>query len=110
MAVQFDSTVIREAADALYRRAQRLVLRYTIFGFVIGGFGGAVAGLGSNFSYWPLSALFCGAFGAYMGSSMAQGKSFQLKLEAQTALCQAQIEHNIRMLAGTMQEATKKAA
>ena len=86
--MQYDSNVIVEFAAKLYKRAGSIILSYTVFGVLLGAIGGlmvipdamaAVAG-----------AVLLGIIGFKLGTD----KAFQLKLQAQIALCQVQIETN----------------
>lgn len=86
--MQYDSNVIVEFAAKLYKRAGSIILSYTVFGVLLGAIGGlmvipdamaAVAG-----------AVLLGIIGFKLGAD----KAFQLKLQAQIALCQVQIETN----------------
>lgn len=85
--MQYDPKVIMEFAERLYSRANSIIISYTIIGIIIGGAGGMVSGSGVVAA---IAAVFVGAIGYYMGTE----KAFQYKLQAQTALCQIQIEKN----------------
>jgi len=113
---QYDPKVIYKFATRLYSRAQVLVLVYTLLGLLIGAGLGKVYtaytelnttpsnmllnafGLGQLSSQpnpyptnWTLiGALTAGLLGFWIGWN----KAFILKLQAQTALCQAKIEEN----------------
>ena len=96
---KYEAQVIVQFADDLYRQAGSLPATYTVLGalvgLVIGGGlfaayeGGALIGAG-------LGALLLGAVGLKVG----QQRAFALKLQAQVALCQVQIEENTRAGAG----------
>lgn len=100
--INYDESVIQEFAAGLYRKAASVVYRDTCLGL----FGGFVAAtIGTKFS--PIQdasvndqiwiVILIGAFvGALLGYSSGRAHSFKLKLEAQNALCQAQIERNTR--------------
>lgn len=99
--VQYDSAVILKFAERLYRRANALSVMYAFFGAIIGGaagyaasyaggYAGAVRGSSNPFPF--VGAVLFAAVGYMLGS----GKAFMLKLQAQTALCQAQTEQNTR--------------
>lgn len=83
----YDSKVIYEFADILYRQAARIIAVFTAIGVLIGAVGGyplfGTVGL-------IIGAVIVGAIGYFIG----QQKAFALKLQAQTALCQAKIEEN----------------
>jgi hypothetical protein len=121
---QYDPKVIYKFATRLYSRAQTLVLSHTLIGALVGGILGkaysayvAAVTTWNNMAASP-SNTFLGALG--MGRSNPQpslppttdwtligilivgligfwigwNKAFILKLQAQTALCQAKIEEN----------------
>lgn len=89
MSIRYDPQILQKFADRLYSQADSVILICVILGAAIGGFGGfdmggivgAVVGL-----------LILGALGFAVGLSIA----FQLKLRAQSVLCQKQIEENTR--------------
>jgi sulfite exporter TauE/SafE len=95
--VAYDSKVFYDFADRLYKRASRIVLSYAVvgavLGFVIGGGGAAAAD--ARDSAIVVGIIVAVLFGA-AGFSMGQEKAFTLRLQAQTALCQAKIEENTR--------------
>ncbi|MDP6587998.1 MAG: hypothetical protein QF666_00975, partial [Alphaproteobacteria bacterium] len=91
----YDPTVIRSFADELYRIASRIVLmtilKYALVGAVIGAF------LGSTI--WNselLGAAIVGVIAGIIGKFVGDEKAFEYKLQAQTALCQVQIEENTK--------------
>lgn len=88
--IRYDASIIREFAQSLYNQAESTVLIYTIGGIVIG------VGLGYLISTVALliGAVIIGGIGYMIG----QARAFQLKLQAQVALCQVQIEENTRQL------------
>lgn len=98
----YDPNVIREFARKLYSRASLVIVFYTLTGFLIpfflGNMSGSVwrsvsDGSGSGFTWLGfLSGILLGGIGYVLG----QSKAFQLKLQAQTALCQVKIEENTR--------------
>lgn len=96
--VAYDPVVIQAFADALYRLADRIVLIYTIIGALLGGaFGMAV--MATMDSGLGIVAVLLGlGIGGYIGHSRGLAKTFQLRLEAQLALCQVEIELNTRNL------------
>ena len=103
---KYDPAVIQEFADRLYLRAATIVIFYTFIGIVVGGIGGFLAG-----AYWKgydprliavLGLLLMGLFGYAYGRE----RSFRLRLEAQTALCQVRIEENTRKAASSSERAS----
>lgn len=86
---EYDAAVIQRFADALYRQAGSILVTYAL----IGGLLGLVAGgLLSGSVTAVLGGAVCGAIGASIGRQ----RGFTLRLQAQTALCQVQIERNTR--------------
>lgn len=90
---RYDENIIQEFAAKLYDQAQLIVFMYTVGAALIGGLGGYFVADGGGA---VVGALVLGAIGYGVGSSRA----FVLKLTAQTALCQVQIERNTRALVG----------
>lgn len=87
--VTYDEKVIQDFADSLYSRAEAIVAGYAIVGLLIGLVGGSILGGGSMLI---LGAAIAGGIGYAIGVQ----KAFLLKLQAQLALCQVQIERNSR--------------
>jgi hypothetical protein len=87
--ISYDPNVIRGYANALYRRADFIVLIWTIAGALLG------AALFSLYDQkvGPILGLMIGGI---VGSFEGQSRSFLLRLQAQLALCQVQIEANTR--------------
>ncbi|MFN8487767.1 MAG: zinc ribbon domain-containing protein [Caldilineaceae bacterium] len=88
---RYDASIITEFAQRLYDQANLVLLLFTIGGIVIGGGGGALLSPGIAL----IGALILGLIGYFIG----QTRAFQLKLQAQMALCQVAIEENTRKLA-----------
>ena len=97
MATQYDPGIIAEFADRLYAQARSIIVTSTLLGALIGVFPGAAMALSSHdstpgFLMALLGALILGPLGFAIG----RARAFSLRLQAQTALCQAQIEVNTR--------------
>lgn len=117
--IEYNSNVIHEFAQRMYDQANWIIATYTIIGALIGSFiGGFFRGAVGVFFGILLHALFraspqglpnvrpgestraaellglviLGAIGYHFGKRQA----LWLKLQAQTALCQAKIEENTR--------------
>ena len=85
----YDGTVIRTFAGKLYASAAWALLIYPVFFGAVGGFAGTqFYGQGGG-----LGGLITGVV---VGYYIASQRAFRLRLLAQTALCQAQIEENTR--------------
>lgn len=92
---RYDAHVIQSHADELYDRAEGIVWQSVMkglffaaaIGFLIGHFVFEAGGL------W----LIVGAgIGGYLGYLSGERKAFELRLQAQAALCQMMIEKNTR--------------
>ncbi|NVJ04090.1 hypothetical protein HUW63_02375 [Myxococcus sp. AM001] len=97
MAVQYDPNIIRGYAEALYRRASRIVFMAGFIGFVVGAVGGAV--VTSAMKYNSTVTLGFVLVGTLIGVNIGRGRAFVLQLQAQSALCQVAIEANTRRAA-----------
>lgn len=100
--IHYDPEIIQSYAAKLYSRANTIVAMYTLFGATI-GFAVAFAivrvlstsllGAGGP----GLMEMLIGVVpGALIGYFMGMERSFSLRLQAQTALCQVAIEANTR--------------
>lgn len=87
--VKYDPDIIREFANKLCEQAGAAVLTSTVIGGSIGGSIGAVA---SGTFVAIIGLALGGGIGYYVGAQ----KVFGLKLLAQQALCQIEIEQNTR--------------
>lgn len=92
MAATYDEKVIQRFADGLYRRAARVVIIYAIIGFGIGFLLMTIADHGGA----GMLRVIIGGLAALVGVILSRDKAEALRLQAQTALCQAQIERNTR--------------
>lgn len=92
--VQYDANIIKTFATKLYLQAQstvRIVTAAAAFvGLLVGGALGSAADIGIIAG--PVCAILAGLIGYWFGLQLA----FKLKLQAQIALCQVQIEENTR--------------
>ncbi|MEA2342460.1 MAG: hypothetical protein QOF63_629 [Thermoanaerobaculia bacterium] len=95
----YDPSVILTFADKLYEQAAGMEGAYTMGGVVIGGAIGAVLGgvAGSTLMGGIIAAIVGGAIAWQIGRQ----KAAALRLQAQVALCQVQIEANTRYLRNT---------
>lgn len=108
--VAYDPALIQEFADHLYEQANAIILRSTISGLFVGLLGGIVIGGILQFTIdkyqqtagsQPPSLLVGGVIaiivtflGAWSGQARGIKAASKLKLDAQIALCQMQIEKN----------------
>ena len=104
--VNYNPNLIEAFAEALYKQAEAITRRYSIWGFVLLFFPALLYMWSTGLSVYlsPLLgvllyvgvAMVLGVLGAWTGHEAAKGKVFKLKLDAQTALCQMRIERNTR--------------
>src|SRR5205823_5787033 len=85
----YDPSIIARFAERLYSRAQTTVVLYCVAGLLIGLVAGAAVG-------HVAGAVIGGVILGFLGYAFGQERAFSLKLQAQTALCQMQIEENTR--------------
>ena len=105
MSVAYDETVLVSFADRLYRRAASV---RALYAELAGAFGAAMVGVVGALAsrdQWAfpnvLTLIFAG-ISAYLGARVGSDRAFELRLMAQTALCQVQIERNTRAAAGAV--------
>ena len=97
MKVDYDGSVLVEFAARLYSQAKTIVVSYTIGGGLLGAIIGGGGALALSREYQALMwAIVVGLVCAAIGYSKGREKAFAFRLQAQTALCQAQIEVNTR--------------
>lgn len=103
--VTYDPTVIRENAARLYSHADFIIYRETFIGLLVGCVIGYIVGfllpLTEMTRTLPghiqlVAGVVGGIFGTLIGWAIGNDKAFALRLQAQMALCQAQIEWNTR--------------
>lgn len=96
--VTYNPTILKKDADRLYFRANMMIVLATLIG----------GGLGAGAGYWlagpaQLDPTMCAGFGGLplgaLGFMVGTEWAFLLKLKAQTALCQDEIEVNTRVAA-----------
>lgn len=108
MSVVYDPSVIQQLAENLYRRANSLVALYSVVGFVA-GFALVLTALSRHDIAIPL-AFSGGLLGVLVGRLVATPRAFAMRVQAQTLLCQAQIERNTRAAAAAYATAISQAA
>ena len=87
----YDPQILYEFANRLYARANQVIATYTVLGALVGG--GAGFSVNQQFDVYTLLGAALVGLVAYL---LGVEKAFQLKLQAQTALCQVKIEENTR--------------
>ena len=95
--VTYDRSVIQDQAEKLYKRASRILAERTVLWALL-GFGGTFVALSLLQTMGDtdplLGSLIGGGLLGWFGYRSAVEEAFRLKLQAQTALCQVQIEQN----------------
>ena len=93
--VSYDAALINEFAQRLYSQAASIIFISTFLGVLIGallGVGGASAAKSQGVI--GVAAIIGAILGGFVGFSRGRERAFKLKLEAQVALCQVEIEKN----------------
>ena len=96
MATKYDPVVIQKLADQLYSQANSVVATWTILLLLIGGATGFALGSQNSSHNGIVVGGIGAAVGAFFGFAIGQSRAFVLRVQAQTALCQKQIEENTR--------------
>lgn len=101
----YEPRIIEQFAEKLYRKASAFVAGSVVVGAALGAAFGAVP-LTSLGASWPIPSVFGfatllagGIFGAAIGYVIGDTRSFGYRLQAQSALCQLQMERNTAILA-----------
>lgn len=104
----YDPRVIERFAENLYRKASAFVAGSVVVGAALGSAFGAVP-LTSLAAGWPIpqsfgfaTLLLGGLLGAVIGYVIGDARSFGYRLQAQSALCQVQLERNTAEAARTL--------
>ncbi len=90
---EYQPNVICQYADKLNSRANSIVVLWGILGAI----GGMIVGM-VLLRLPTAGAFLVGGLGAAIGASIGSSMAFSLRLKAQMALCQVQIEENTRTL------------
>lgn len=99
---EFDAQIIEEFARRLYKRASSMIVSYTAAGILLGLIAGAAVSMfgtqerGGDQAPNAVAAIVGALLAGAMGYAAGQSKAFQIRLQAQMALCQLQIEKNTR--------------
>lgn len=92
-ALSYDPQALTLLAKRLYRQARFLAVFHLLRGGVVGMV------IGAYLASWAQSnavTLLATVVGSWIGFTTGRGRALQLRLQAQTALCQARIEENTR--------------
>ena len=97
MTVEYDPAVLQDFAERLYKQARSIAVTSAIRAFILGGIVGAIV---LQFVHQATSSIVAfigfGTVAGILSFSSGWEKSFQLRLEAQRALCALQTEVNTR--------------
>jgi hypothetical protein len=96
MSVSYDPSVIEQFAQRLYRRATWIVAQYAILGLVVLPAAVSVPFILNRDGIGAPELMVVAAVGGLIGFLIGREKGFNLRLQAQVALCQVQIERNTR--------------
>ena len=98
--IDYESQVIERFAHQLYRRAAAASKVSLLFGAFLGGVFGGIP-LTSLSAHWPVphalgyfTLIGASVSGGYLGHLVGEARAFGYKLQAQSALCQVEIERN----------------
>jgi hypothetical protein len=96
--IEYDAAIIHQFAGHLYAQARAIIVRYTILGVMTGALAAGIGGaaLARDEAAGAAGGLLGALIGGALGLSAGRDRAFALKLQAQTALCQLQIEANTR--------------
>lgn len=99
--VTYDPSIIQEFARRLLKQAASAVLSSVILGLMLGA--GLGAGVAADAPESSPSLLVSAIVFGLLGWKLGRDRAFTLRLQAQTALCQMQIELNTRISAHASQ-------
>lgn len=91
--MEYDKKVIEQFAEKLYKRANSTIISYAFLGLLIGLFMGLAVFATTKHGLYSLLSFSVITF---IGYTIGSDKAFNLKFQAQEALCLAQIETNTR--------------
>lgn len=100
-AYDYDANILKSYAEAMYRRAKFILVYWAFVGFFVGALLGFVVEVAAAAAAMPLGlglplTYLFGGVGLLVGLGRAQSLAFDLKLKAQTTMCQVAIEANTR--------------
>jgi outer membrane lipoprotein SlyB len=99
--VTYDAAVIQHFADRLYREAAVIIFKAVFLGVLAGAIiGGITAVVVQQRQNLVTASVFGALLGGLVGYSRGRERAFELKLRAQEALCQVQIEKHTSILKG----------
>jgi hypothetical protein len=94
---KYDAGIIQEFADRLYGQAASIIFTSALLGVVTGATISVIVVIAAQVRQALGTVAIVGALlGGLIGYARGRERAFRLKLEAQVALCQIQIEKNTR--------------
>jgi hypothetical protein len=97
MTMMYDENVIVTFAERLYRRAASMTAAYALLGAMVGALAGVIIVIATRTpELIKAVATLLGVVSAVIGGIVGSERAFALRLLAQQALCQVQIERNTR--------------
>jgi len=94
---EYDPQIVQKFADRLYSQAAGIIGLSAVLGFLIGTVAGGAVGNATAKQGTGTYILIGGIIATLIGWLIGRERAFHLKLEAQRALCQLQIEKNTRV-------------
>ena len=94
---RYDPAIIQTFANRLYRVGTGITIVLTFIGIVIGVSSGSLVGM-FNRDWLAVGVVLSGLFWAGAGYFVGRRIAFVFQLRAQLALCQVEIERNLKML------------
>ncbi|HEY6177388.1 MAG TPA: hypothetical protein VIX73_23185 [Kofleriaceae bacterium] len=95
--VAYDEQVLQKFAAQLYRQALQVVITSTLVGVLLGaGVGWLLVNLRPMLVSHSVAIAGLAILFGLAGYSSGQAKAFMLRVQAQTLLCNAQIERNTK--------------
>lgn len=97
--ITYDAGIIQEFAERLYSQAGSIIIGSSLLWAIVGGvvMGGVIFAIGINKLGSEGAIVVAGigvVSGLLIGYARGSERAFKLKLDAQVALCQVQIEKN----------------
>jgi len=95
--VKYNRTILQQMAARHYANATGIIFFYMLIGIIIGFVIYVV--VSSILSLSDVAELLCILVPAFIGYWFGKEKGFEMKVKAQTILCQTKIEENTRLIA-----------
>lgn len=92
--IAYDAGIVNDFAARLYKQAKFIIFTSTFIGLLVGAIVAAGGAMSVHMGSSGIVLIIGTVIGGVLGFSRGQERAFKLKLEAQIALCQVQIEKN----------------